>query len=113
MSTPHSHSKPALLGISLLLVAMACFAILDTTTKRVTMVVPVLMAVWARYFFQAILTTAVVLPLKGWSVLNTTNPRQHLTRGVLLVAVTSLAFLPKKVAMIGSYEKVSFHLRTG
>jgi hypothetical protein len=31
---------------------MACFAVLDTTTKRVTTVVPVMMAIWARYFFK-------------------------------------------------------------
>jgi len=50
--TSHKKSHPALLGISLLLVAVACFAVLDTTTKRVTMVVPVMMAIWARYFFK-------------------------------------------------------------
>ena len=73
---------------------MACFAVLDTTTKRVTTVVPVLMAIWARYFFQALLTTAVVLPLKGLDVLKTQNPRQQITRGVLLTVVTGLA-LPR------------------
>jgi hypothetical protein len=31
---------------------MACFAVLDTTTKRVTTVAPVMMAIWARYFFK-------------------------------------------------------------
>jgi len=101
-----SRSKHALLGISLLLVAMACFAVLDTTTKRVTMVVPVMMAIWARYFFQAVLTTAVVLPLKGLAVLKTHNPRQQLARGVLLAVVTGLAFSSLKFLPVGEFTAI-------
>jgi len=104
--TSHRKSHPALLGISLLLVAVACFAVLDTTTKRVTMVVPVVMAIWARYFFQALLTTAVVLPLKGLDVLKTKNPRQQFTRGVLLASVTGLAFLSLKLLPVGEFTAI-------
>jgi drug/metabolite transporter (DMT)-like permease len=105
--TRHSRQRaPALLGIGLLLMAVACFAVLDTTTKRVTTVVPVLMAVWARYFFQALLTTAVVLPLKGLAVLQTQNPRQQLTRGVLLAAVTGLAFVSLKLLPVGEFTAI-------
>ena len=105
--TRHSRQRaPALLGIGLLLMAVACFAVLDTTTKRVTTVVPVLMAVWARYFFQALLTTAVVLPLKGLAVLQTQNPRQQLTRGVLLASVTGLAFLSLKLLPVGEFTAI-------
>ena len=85
---------------------MACFAVLDTTTKRVTTVVPVLMAVWARYFFQALLTSAVVLPLKGLDVLKTQNPRQQITRGVLLAVVTSLAFLSLRFLPVGEFTAI-------
>ncbi|BDU57382.1 membrane protein [Limnohabitans sp. MORI2] len=93
-------------GIGLLLMASACFAILDTTTKRVTMVVPVVMAIWARYFFQALLTTAVVLPLKGLAVFQTQNPRQQLTRGVLLTLVTGLAFLSLKLLPVAEFTAI-------
>ncbi|WP_281812571.1 DMT family transporter [Limnohabitans sp. MORI2] len=101
-----SRSKHALFGIGLLLMASACFAILDTTTKRVTMVVPVVMAIWARYFFQALLTTAVVLPLKGLAVFQTQNPRQQLTRGVLLTLVTGLAFLSLKLLPVAEFTAI-------
>ena len=104
--TSQQKSPPALLGISLLLIAMACFAILDTTTKRVTTVVPVMMAIWARYFFQAVLTTAVVLPLKGLDVLKTNNPRQQLTRGVLLTMVTGLAFSSLRFLPVGEFTAI-------
>jgi drug/metabolite transporter (DMT)-like permease len=99
-------SPPALLGISLLLIAVACFAVLDTTTKRVTTVVPVLMAVWARYFFQALLTTAVVLPIKGLDVVKTNNPRQQITRGLLLVSVTGLAFASLQLMPVGEFTAI-------
>ena len=86
--------------------ASACFAILDTTTKRVTMVVPVVMAIWARYFFQALLTTAVVLPLRGLAVFQTQNPRQQLARGVLLALVTGLAFLSLKFLPVAEFTAI-------
>ena len=96
----------AMLGISLLLMAMACFAVLDTTTKHVTTAVPILMAIWARYFFQALLTAAVVLPLKGWAVLKTQNPRQQVTRGVLLTVVTGLVFLSLQLLPVGEFTAI-------
>jgi drug/metabolite transporter (DMT)-like permease len=86
--------------------AMACFAILDTTTKRVTTVVPVLMAIWARYFFQALLTTAVVLPIKGLDVFKTSNPRQQITRGVLLTVVTGLAFSSLRFLPVAEFTAI-------
>lgn len=102
-----SQSKHALWGIGLLLVALACFAVLDTTTKHVTLVVPLVMAVWARYFFQALLITAVVLPLKGLAVLQTQNPRQQLARGVLLATVTGLAFSSLKLLPVGEFTAIN------
>ena len=85
---------------------MACFAVLDTTTKRVTTVVPVMVAIWARYFFQALLTTAVVLPLKGLDILKTDNPRQQIIRGVLLTLVTGLAFSSLKFLPVGEFTAI-------
>jgi drug/metabolite transporter (DMT)-like permease len=85
---------------------MACFAVLDTITKRVTTVVPVMVAIWARYFFQALLTTAVVLPLKGFDVLKTDNLRQQVIRGVLLTLVTGLAFSSLKFLPVGEFTAI-------
>jgi len=102
-----SQRKHALWGIGLLLMALACFAVLDTTTKHVTLVVPIVMAIWARYFFQALLITAVVLPLKGLAVLQTKNPRQQLIRGMLLAAVTGLAFSSLKFLPVGEFTAIN------
>lgn len=103
---PHQKKHTAWMGICLLLVAVLCFAALDTTSKRVTTEVPLLMAVWARYFFQALLTTGVVLPIKGLDVFRTKNPRQHITRGVLLVSVTGLAFASLQFMPVGEFTAI-------
>jgi drug/metabolite transporter (DMT)-like permease len=103
---PHQKKHTAWMGICLLLVAVLCFAALDTTSKRVTTEVPLLMAVWARYFFQALLTTGVVLPIKGLAVFKTKNPRQQITRGVLLVSVTGLAFASLQFMPVGEFTAI-------
>ena len=82
-----------LAGIGLVLLAVACFATLDTATKLAVEAVPVLMGVWFRYAFQAVLTTAVLLPRHGASILRTQHPKFHLLRGALLLTSSVLAFL--------------------
>ena len=96
----------ALAGIALLVAAVACFAVLDTTTKRVTAEVPLLMAVWARNFFQAILTSALVLPKQGLGVLRTDRLSLQLLRGVLMISVTVLAFSSLNVMPVGEFTAI-------
>ena len=67
MSGPARTAPNTLAGIALLVAAVACFAVLDTTTKIVTLSVPMLMALWFRYAFQAMATTVAMLPSRGWS----------------------------------------------
>ena len=107
-SSPHSLHVNArtLAGIGLLLAAVACFAVLDTTTKRVTAGVPLLMAVWARYFFQALVASALILPKKGLAVLKTDNLGMHITRGALLMVVTLLAFSSLHVMPVGEFTAI-------
>lgn len=93
----------ALAGIGLAILATACFATLDTTTRYVSASVPLLMALWVRYAFQAVVTTAVVLPLRGPSVLRTAHPRFQLLRGVLLLTTSLLAFFSLKYMPVGEF----------
>jgi drug/metabolite transporter (DMT)-like permease len=65
--------------------------------------VPLLMALWVRYAFQAVLTTAVVLPLRGRRVLHTAHPRFQLLRGVLLLLTSLLAFFSLKYMPVGEF----------
>jgi drug/metabolite transporter (DMT)-like permease len=86
-------AQPApLAGIALVITAMALFATLDTTAKLVSMSVPLLMAIWFRYCFQAIVTTLAVLPQRGLAVLKTQHPKFQLLRGLLLLTSSFFAF---------------------
>lgn len=93
-------------GIALGIAAVACFATLDTTTKWVTGSVPLLMALWFRYLFQALATTLTVLPRRGRALLRTEHPRFHLARGVLLLASSLFAFLSLKYMPVGEFTAI-------
>jgi hypothetical protein len=61
--------------------------------------VPLLMGIWFRYCFQALMTTLVVVPRFCVAVLKTQHPRFQILRGLLLLissffAFSSLLYLP-------------------
>ncbi len=84
--------QSALGGIALTLGAVALFASLDTATKLVLTTVPMMMALWFRYFVQAVATTVILLPRRGWRIGYTGRPGLHLLRGLLLVGSSLAAF---------------------
>ena len=96
----------AVWGIALVIAAVACFATLDTTTKLISTGVPLLMALWFRYFFQAVATTALVLPTRGWRSLRTVHPKFHLLRGLLLLSSSLFAFLSLKHMPVAEFTSV-------
>jgi drug/metabolite transporter (DMT)-like permease len=96
-----------LAGIAIVLLATVFFAITDTTAKYViTAGVPLLTALWARYMFQAIATSLVVVPLGGWSVMRTRQPLFHLLRGFMLVTSTGFVFLSLKFMSVGEFTAI-------
>ncbi|HWP11942.1 MAG TPA: DMT family transporter [Ramlibacter sp.] len=109
MKAPRGSSagvRGTLAGILLVLGACACFSALDTTTKYVSASVPLLMALWFRYAFQAIATTLTVLPARGMSVLRTLHPKFQCLRGVLLLASSLLAFASLKYMPVGEFTAI-------
>lgn len=101
-----NHPRSALTGIALVMVAVACFAVLDTTTKWTTASVPVLMALWFRYAFQAVVTTATMLPVRGWALLRTAHPKFQCLRGVLLLLTSLFAFFSLKFMPVGEFTAI-------
>jgi drug/metabolite transporter (DMT)-like permease len=106
MSTHGSAGSRALTGIGLLVAALACFAALDTTTKVVSASVPVVMALWFRYTFQAVATTVAMLPVRGRAMLHTAHPRFQCLRGLLLLTSSALAFFSLKYMPVGEFTAV-------
>ncbi len=107
MSAP-SRSPPtqAALGILFLIMATAFFAVLDTSVKYVGAFVPVLMAVWFRYMFHAVVVTAVMLPLRGRSLVRTAHPRFQVLRGSLLLAVSAISFVALQYMPVGEFTAI-------
>ncbi len=93
-------------GIGFAVLATACFATLDTTTKSVSATVPLLVALWFRYAFQAVVTTAVVWKGRGRRLLFTRHPRFQLARGLLLFASSLLAFFSLKYMPVGEFTAI-------
>ena len=96
----------AVVGIALLIAAVACFAVLDTTVKAISFAVPFVMVMWFRYAFQAIATTLTVLPLRGKALLRTAHPRFQVLRGLLLVCSSGLAFFGLKGMPVGEFTAI-------
>lgn len=91
----------------MVLLATAFFAMTDTAAKYVNAAgVPLLMALWARYTFQAIATSVVVVPLGGWSVMRTQQPLFHVLRGLMLVISTAIVFLSLKFMPVGEFTAI-------
>jgi drug/metabolite transporter (DMT)-like permease len=95
--------------MALALTALACFATLDTTTKYVTstLAVPVLMALWVRYAFQAVVTTVTMLPVRGWSLLRTRHPKYQVLRGALLLFTSLFTFLSLSYMPVGEFTAIA------
>ena len=92
---PHTRStrQSALTGIALTVGACACFALLDMSTKLVGAEVPLFMALWLRYLFQSLLTSAWVLPRTGWRWPRTQHPRFQMLRAALFAGTSLFGFL--------------------
>jgi drug/metabolite transporter (DMT)-like permease len=93
-------------GIGFAVLATACFAALDTTTRHISASLSVMVALWFRYLIQALITTALVWPGRGPKVLQTLHPRFQLARGLLLFACSLLAFFSLKYMPVGEFTSV-------
>jgi drug/metabolite transporter (DMT)-like permease len=80
--------------------------VLDTTTKVISNSVPLLMALWFRYAFQAVATTIAVLPSRGLSVLRTAHPKYQLLRGLLLLFTSLFAFYSLRHMPVGEFTAI-------
>ncbi|WPC66025.1 DMT family transporter [Rhodoferax ferrireducens] len=90
-------------GIALIVLATLAFAILDTVTKYAVTLVPVLMLLWFRYAFQALLTFALRFPVQKGRLFTTPNPRFQTLRGVLLLITSACSFFGLRYLPVGEF----------
>ncbi|MCB2039653.1 MAG: DMT family transporter [Rhodoferax sp.] len=98
--------RSPLRGVVFVVLACACFAILDSVSKMVVASVPVLMAIWARYVMQALFTTAMLTPRYGRALVQVRHPWLQLTRGLLLAGTTLLALLALRFMPVGEFTAI-------
>ncbi len=93
-------------GVVLVIAAMACVAVLDTMAKYISTAVPLVVAMWSRYMFQALFTGGVLLPQRGRALFKTRHPWLQLLRGLLLALTSSLAFISLRSLPVGEFTAI-------
>ncbi len=94
-------------GILLIILAALSFASLDTATKHATQLVPLLMLLWFRYAFQAVVTFALRFPAQKARLFATSNPRFQLLRGVLLLITSACSFFGLQYLPVGEFTAMA------
>ncbi|WP_053013742.1 DMT family transporter [Caldimonas brevitalea] len=94
------------LGISLILLMAACFATLDTTVKYVGAALPVLVLLWSRYLFQAIVM-AGWLARRGKAAFRVARPGFQLLRGALLLSTSCMSFFGLQYMPVAEFTAVA------
>ncbi|MFT3820132.1 MAG: DMT family transporter [Rubrivivax sp.] len=92
-----------LVGIGLLVGATGCFATMDTATKAVSVVAPMMMALALRYGMQAVLVGGALLPRHGLGRLRTRRPLLQLLRGLMMLGCSGTAFLAVGVMPVAEF----------
>lgn len=90
---------PTRRAVALMLTAVVCFSVLETTGKYLTHYYPVIELVWARYTVHAMLMVLLLAPRVGWVMVKHHPTRRSdstcwLLMGSTLCNFTALSFLP-------------------
>jgi len=94
-------------GILLIILTALSFALLDTATKHATQLAPVLMLLWFRYTFQAVVTFALRFPIQKMTLFTTPNPRFQTLRGVLLLSTSACSFFGLQQLPVGEFTAMA------
>jgi drug/metabolite transporter (DMT)-like permease len=86
-------ARNRLVGIGLISLCFLLFTFLDGTAKwLVTNAMPVFVVVWLRFVIHALLSTALLFPLKGKALVRTRHLRWHVARAVMFTFMTGMNF---------------------
>ena len=87
--------------------SVACFAVLDTVTKKISMGMSLMLALWFRYLIQAVFSTVFFLPKRGMGLFKTQHPKFQIARGVLLFGSSMCAFYGLKYLPVGEFTAIA------
>ena len=97
-----------LLGVSLMLSAVFCFALLDATSKHLSQTFNVPLLVWARYGVHLLLMLVIFGASHGLRLVATTRPLAQIVRALLLVGVTGFAMAAFRVMPLAETTALLF-----
>jgi drug/metabolite transporter (DMT)-like permease len=81
-----------LVGIGLVSAAYVLFTLLDGSAKWLVGTMPVIMVVWLRFVMHALISGAVLFPLRGPDLIRSKYWRWHAVRALMFVAMTGINF---------------------
>ena len=85
-------ARNRLTGIALVSLCYMLFTLLDGSAKWLVASVPVIVVVWLRFLIHAMFASALLLPLRGKTLVRTSHWRWHAARAVLFVLMTGINF---------------------
>lgn len=101
-------ARNRLLGIGLVSITFACFAVLDTTAKWLVSSLPVIEVVWLRFVGHVVFTGLLLGPRYGRSLVRVANPTLQLLRGVMLFGMTALNFWALQYLQLAETGAIQF-----
>lgn len=99
-------TSPRVGGIAFMVLALACFSVLDTVTQGISASAPVVMVLWVRYVVQTVMTSAVLGPRQGLRLVRTRRPALQVLRGLLLMTCSAIAFFSLRVMPVGEFTAI-------
>ncbi len=100
-------SKP-LAGVALMLLAVLCFTLLDSTSKYLSASIPVPQLVWGRYLFGFLLVLLFVPRMGIRGLARTERPLFQIARALMLLGATGSMFLAVKFLPLAESYAISF-----
>ncbi|HEY9079536.1 DMT family transporter [Magnetovibrio sp.] len=106
--THHTHIAPAL-AISMIIVTGAMLAGMDVTAKYLALELPVLVVLWARYFFHTAITfTVYAAKRRSFQFLRARRPGLQLIRAASLFGATSFMYVAITLMPLGDAAAIQF-----
>ncbi|HEV8108620.1 MAG TPA: DMT family transporter, partial [Burkholderiales bacterium] len=101
-------ARNRLTGIALVSLCYLLFTLLDGTAKWLVASVPVIVVVWLRFLMHAIFASAVLLPVRGASLVRTSHWRWHLLRALMFVLMTGINFWALQYLQLAITSSIMF-----
>ncbi|HJY75928.1 MAG TPA: DMT family transporter [Burkholderiales bacterium] len=101
-------ARNRLTGIALVSLCYLLFTLLDGTAKWLVASVPVIVVVWLRFVMHAVFASALLLPLRGVSLVRTSHWRWHVLRALMFVLMTGINFWALQYLQLAITSSIMF-----